>query len=78
MKKIIYWSVVLCLLLSGCGQAAAPTAPTMEPPFVQEQPTLSATEPTEEAEILAYRRDVVEAEMRRCMSALWTPAEDIT
>ena len=36
------------------------------------------TEPEGDAERLAYRRDLVEAEMRRMMTMYWTPAEDIT
>jgi len=65
-----------CLMLSACGKQSEP-APT-EPPYEAQQPTVSPTEPSDPEAILAYRRDVVEAEMRRCMSTLWSPAQDIT
>ena len=76
MKKIICLALV-CLMLCACGKEAAAPAQT-EPAYEALQPTLSPTEPSDPEEILAYRRDVVAAEMRRCMSTLWTPAEDIT
>ena len=79
MKRIICL-LLICLLLGACSKEAntpADTTPT-EPPYEAQQPTLSPTEPEDPEQILAYRRDVVEAEMRRCMSTLWTPAEDIT
>ena len=78
MRKIVYILLAISLIFAGCSQPADPTAPTIEEGFQAQQPTLSATEPQDPDQILAYRRDLVEAEMRRCMSTLWTPAEDIT
>lgn len=76
MKKTLCLILLLALLLSGCGNSADTPETTQ---FKAQYPTVSSTEPegTQE-EILAYRRDVVEAEMRRMMSMLWTPAEDVT
>lgn len=64
------------LLLTGCGADTSATEPTtFQDTLISTQPY---TEPETDAERLAYRRDVVEAEMRRMMSMFWTPAEDIT
>ena len=69
--------MLLALLLAGCaadpGSATRPT--TFQDTLLSTQPY---TEPETDAERLAYRREVVVAEMRRMMSMLWTPAEDIT
>lgn len=43
--------------------------------YVAEQPVSTGTEPEDPVEILAYRRDLVEKEMRRMASVLWTPSE---
>lgn len=77
MKKLICF-ILACVLLSACSKQAAAPEPTTEPPFEAQQPTMSPTEPEAPDQILSYRRDLVEAEMRRCMSVLWTPAEDIS
>ncbi len=74
MRKNICLLLIGCMLLCGCGQTAAPT----EPVYEAQQPTLSPTEPTEDAQILAYRRQIVADEMRRIMGTLWTPAQDIS
>lgn len=71
MKKWICLILGLALLLCGCA-ADEPEA------FVPEYPTQSATEPSDHAQILAYRRDVVEAAMREQSAILWTPAETFT
>lgn len=70
------------LLLAGCAApptATVDTAAATEPTTFQD--TLLRTEPYTEPETdkerLAYRREVVVAEMRRMMSMLWTPAQDI-
>ena len=70
MKRIICL-LLICLLLGACGKDNAPadTTPT-EPPYEAQQPTLSPTEPEDPEAILAYRRDVVEAEMRRCKPSI--------
>ena len=76
MKKLMCLFLVICMLFAGCANTAQGS---QDAEFDAQYPTVSETEPkgTEE-EILAYRRDLVEAEMRRMMSILWTPAEDIT
>lgn len=77
MKRMIC-ILLVCLLLGACGKEQTQPEATTEPPFEAQQPTLSPTEPEGDEEILAYRRDLVEAEMRRAMSILWTPEEDIS
>ena len=76
MKKLISVLLVSALLLPllGCKQAAKPAAEAFTPDY----PTISPTEPEDPAEILAYRRDVVEQAMREQSAVLWTPAEDFT
>lgn len=79
------------LLLTGCAQTqpttpaettAAPIIPYIQLPEVQdvvpvpEMITYSEEGLTDE-QILAQRRDIVEAQMRSMMGVLWTPAEDI-
>ena len=46
--------------------------------YVPTQPVIDTHETGTPDEILAKRRDIVEAEMRRMMSVYWTPEEDIT
>ena len=79
MKKVVCL-LLICLLLSSCNHPSSniPKETGITPHYEAEQPTLSATEPEDPQDILAYRRDLVEAEMRRAMSVLWTPAEDIS
>lgn len=75
MKKI------LCLLLAAlllCGCTPTDGATTTKPAYEASQPVIDTTETGTGEEILAKRRDIVEAEMRRMMSMYWTPAEDIT
>ena len=76
MKKLMCLFLVICMLFAGCANTAQGS---QDAEFDAQYPTVSETEPegTEE-EILAYRRDLAESEMRRMMSILWTPAEDIT
>ena len=76
MKKVILL-LLICLLLSSCGEPTKPKQVGITPHYEAQQPTLSPTEPEDPDEVLAYRRDLVEAEMRRAMSVLWTPAEDM-
>ena len=85
MKKIVLIFTVIALLLTfaACGndtpaETNAPEGNYITEGYVAEQPVLSATEPEDPDQILAYRRDVVEKEMRRMSSVLWTPAELIT
>ena len=82
MKKIILIFTVISLLFSfaACGgnKPAAQEGNYITEGYIAEQPTQSATEPENPDEILAYRRDVVEKEMRRMSAVLWTPAELIT
>jgi len=87
MKKL-FALLLTVLLLAGCAAQEAPTAETTQTPVVllpevtvpvPVAKTVSINEAglTDE-EILAQRRDIVEAEMRNMMGMLWTPAEDIT
>ena len=75
------------LLLSGCAQNTTTTETTVAevvllPEVTVPVPVANAVTVNEEGltdeEILMQRRDIVEAEMRRMMGMLWTPAEDIT
>ena len=85
MKKHVLIITVLALLLTfaACGNGTPATPNGQEGQYITEgyiaeQPTQSATEPENPEEILAYRRDAVEKEMRRMSAVLWTPAEPIT
>ena len=83
MKKLIAFSLVFVLLLSGCGgkETAEPTAaplPEVSYPVPQATMVTYSEEGLADEQILQQRRDTVEAEMRRMMGMLWTPAEDIT
>lgn len=85
MKKIILIITIIALLLTfaACGNDVSPDTNVQEgnyitEGYVAEQPIQSATEPEDPEELLAYRRDTVEKEMRRMSSILWTPAEPIT
>lgn len=69
MKKLIVISLITALLLCGCAA---------NPNFTPEYPTISPTEPSDPEQVLAYRRDVVEAAMREQSAILWTPAETFT
>ncbi len=78
MKRMIC-ILLVCLLLCACGKEQTQPEATTEPPFEAQQPTLSPTEPAgTDEEILAYRRELVVAEMRRAMGVLWTPQEDVS
>lgn len=72
MKRIFAGLLLVSVLLCGCG--ADRTDLSWED-FEPEYPTVDATEPASEEDILAYRRDVVEAAMREQSAILWTPAE---
>ena len=85
MKKIILIITIIALLLTfaACGNDVSPDTNVqagnyITEGYVAEQPIQSATEPEDPEELLAYRRDTVEKEMRRMSSILWTPAEPIT
>ena len=83
MKRIVLILTVAALLLTfaACGNdapAGDQAGNYITEGYVAEQPTPSATEPEDPAEILAYRRSVVEQEMRRMSAVLWTPAELVT
>ena len=74
MKKkriIAFFLVFAVLLLSGCGEKE------VEPPFEATFPTIPAPTGTSDEEILAYRRDLVEQQMRNQVCVRWTPAETI-
>ena len=85
MKKIILIITIIALLLTfaACSNDVSPDTNVqagnyITEGYVAEQPIQSATEPEDPEELLAYRRDTVEKEMRRMSSILWTPAEPIT
>ncbi len=76
MKKLLCFLLASLLLLSGCG--AAPAADPTEPPFEATAPTMAALpEGATDEEILQYRRDLVEQQMRYMCTVRWTPAETI-
>ena len=86
MKKL-FAILLMVLLLTGCGVQNAPTETTAAPVVLLPEVTVPVPVPQtvsinenglSDEEILAQRRDIVEAEMRRMMGMLWTPAEDIT
>lgn len=87
MKKLIAFLLAM-LLLTGCTQNPAPTEPVETqhavqlPEVTDPVPVAKLVKLNEEGltdeEILAQRRDTVEAQMRHMMGMLWTPAEDIT
>lgn len=74
MRKMICLFLGFALLLCGCGAQKEAAQHAYTPDY----PTVSPTEPTDAAEILAYRRSVVEAAMREQSAILWTPAETFT
>ena len=85
MKRFLALAIV-ALLLAGCAQNTATTEPSQAevillPEVTVPVPTAKTVTINEEGltdeEILAQRRDIVEAEMRSMMGMLWTPAEDI-
>ena len=85
MKRIVLITTTIALLLTfaACGNDApadtsVQTGDYITEDYVAQQPTQPATEPEDPAEILAYRRDVVEQEMCRMSAVLWTPAEIVT
>ena len=76
MKRLVCFLLITLLLLSGCGQTA-PAEPT-EPPFEATAPTMAALpEGATDEEILQYRRDLVEQQMRYMCTVRWTPAKTI-
>ena len=85
MKRLVLILTVLALLLAfaACGNDTPASTGGQQGNYITEdyiaqQPTQSATEPEDPDAILAYRRDLVEQEMRRMSAVLWTPAELIT
>ena len=74
MKKLICFVLAVLLLipcLAGCGSKE------VEPPFEATFPSVPGPTGTSDAEILQYRRDLVEQQMRNQVCVRWTPAEDI-
>ena len=81
MKRMICLMLSAVLLLSGC--VKAPETSGQEPEekieyLLQFTPVDRTKEPEDPQQRLQWRRDMAEQEMRRMMSVLWTPAEDIT
>lgn len=80
MKKLICLLLAFVLLLSGCGNSTNTPEESTEPskpPFEATYPTMSETEPATDEEILAYRRDVVEQQMRYMCTVRWSPSMDM-
>lgn len=76
MKRLVCFLLITLLLLSGCGETE-PAEPT-EPPFEATAPTMAALpEGATDEEILQYRRDLVEQQMRYMCTVRWTPSETI-
>ena len=75
MKKIL--CLFLCaLLLCGCAKTPADNGPNTY--LSAYTPVDRTQEPEDPQARLQWRRDVAEQEMRRMMSVLWTPTEDVT
>lgn len=75
MKQLLSIFLVALLVLTclaGCGGTE-----TKEPPFEATFPTVAEPTGTSDEEILAYRRDLVEQQMRNQVCVRWTPAETI-
>ena len=71
MKKLICLCLAATMLWGCSAKKATKTTSDFEPDY----PTVSSTEPQSDADILAYRRDVVEQAMREQSAVLWRPAE---
>lgn len=74
MKKLACLMLAVLLLipcLAGCGEKE------VEPPFEATFPTVPGPTGTSDEEILAYRRDLVEQQMRNQVCVRWTPSETI-
>lgn len=85
VKGFLSLLLILALMLSGCSGSGTKetTAQTTAASETVRDPTEeTATSPTElteeEKQILAERRDIAEAEMRKMMSMLWRTDTDIT
>ena len=78
MKKIICLLLAALLLLSGCGggNTETPTEPT-EPPFEATCPTIPEYTGSTDEELLQWRRDVVEQQMRYMTTVRWTSPYDV-
>ena len=77
MKKLL--GLILCaLLLCGCAKTPAVQVEGAPVYLSDYTPVDRSQEPEDPEARLQWRRDVAEKEMRRMMSVLWTPAEDIT
>lgn len=69
--------VILAAVLLFCGCSAADSEPT-EPLFEATAPTMAALpENATDEQILQYRRDLVEQQMRYMCTVRWTPSETI-
>ena len=82
MKRIVLIATTIALLLTfaACGNDTQTGTNVQEGNYITEgyiadQPVTPATEPEDPTERLAYRRELVEQEMRRMSTVLWTPAE---
>lgn len=73
MKKLFCLLLAAVLLLSGCTTGGQQDEPEFEATF----PTISMAPGETDEEILAYRRALVEQQMRNQVCVRWTPAENI-
>ena len=75
MKKILCILLAVLLLLSGCGNVSQPEE-TTEPPFEATWPAVPEYTGSTDEELLQWRRDVVEQQMRYMTTVRWSVPYD--
>lgn len=76
MKKILCLFLAVLLLLPGCGNTATPEE-TTEPVFLAECPPVPEYTGSTDEELLQWRRDVVEQQMRYMATVRWSIPYDV-